>query len=175
MRWHLLSSRDSIINGKRFIQALLAIWAMGKVIPHLAYKTEWSVLWTSHALQCLLTALRKNKAALTSCCILAEFILHPWCLQSSFACADQLLVICDWFSELALSVSSFSYCSLYSTHLYLTQRPLAQGCHYKAAMASVPHIIEWFTIEDAICVWAMHNVWLIKHKNKCVRTKMHLY
>lgn len=49
MRWHLFSSPDSNINGKRFIQALLAIWAIGKVIPHLAFKTEWSALWTPHS------------------------------------------------------------------------------------------------------------------------------
>lgn len=66
MRWHLLSSPDSIINGKRFIQALIAIWAIGKVVPHLALETEWSVLWTSHALQCLHTALRANKTTLMS-------------------------------------------------------------------------------------------------------------
>lgn len=122
MRWHLFSSPDSNINGKRFIQALPAIWAIGKVILHLALKTEWSVLWTYKELQCLSIQLcRKTRSALMS-----EFILQPWRLQSSFSFADQLLVICDWFSELALSVSSFSYCSLYSTHIYLTQR--LQSC-----------------------------------------------
>lgn len=38
--WDGISSPDSIINGKRCIQALLAVWAMGKVIPHLALKTN---------------------------------------------------------------------------------------------------------------------------------------
>ncbi len=78
--------------------------------------------------------------------------------RSSFACADQLLVTYDWISELALSVSSFSYCSLYSTHLYLTQQPLTRGWLYKPAM-SVAHCMELFTAEDAWELLKHNSTW----------------
>lgn len=119
--WDGISSPDSIINGKRFIQALLAVWAMGKVVPHLALKTEWSVFWTWRALPCLHTALRKNKTALMSRRILAEFILQPWRLQSSFACEHQLLVTCEldlWVGIFCLILQLLQ--SLFHSSLFYT-------------------------------------------------------
>jgi len=35
-----------ILMGREWEEALLAIWAIGKVILHLAFKNQWSVLWT---------------------------------------------------------------------------------------------------------------------------------
>lgn len=108
MRWHLFSSPDSNINGKRFIQALLAIWAIGKVIPHLAFKTEWSILWTPH-----------SSAEKQGC-------INVWIYTSTFTSTELVLFFGSAHSHLRL-VSSFSYCSLYSPHLYLTQRLLYSG------------------------------------------------
>ncbi len=146
-----------------------AVWAMGKVIPHLALKTNVSLCIVN--MPC--TATSPHSSAVKQDCINVSphtrwIYTSTLTSQSSFACADQLLVTYDWISELALSVSSFSYCSLYSTHLYLTQQPLTRGWLYKPAM-SVAHCMELFTAEDAWELLKHNSTWANAPKKFCLR------